>query len=55
MIVDTTVAFLFTHQLSLSIGIMLFVNGYSTVLYYSHERIWSRIGWGISMQNTPDA
>ena len=44
--VDWTFAYLFTHNLALSTGIVLFVNCYSTVLYYFHERIWAHVRWG---------
>ena len=44
--VDATVAYLFTHNIALSAGIVLFVDTYSTVLYYVHERIWAHIRWG---------
>lgn len=47
--VDSTVAYLFTHDIALSAGIVLFVNGYSTVLYYLHERVWAHIHWGHSI------
>lgn len=48
MLVDTLVAYFVPLQLALSVGIMLVVNAYSTLLYYGHERIWSRISWGFS-------
>ncbi len=44
--VDATVAYYFTHNIALSAGIVLFVDTYSTVLYYVHERIWAHIRWG---------
>ena len=44
--VDSTVAYLFTHNIALSAGIVLFVNLYSTMLYYLHERAWARVRWG---------
>ena len=43
---DSIAAFLFTHDVALTAGIVLFVNAYSTVLYYTHERIWAHIHWG---------
>jgi uncharacterized membrane protein len=44
--VDSMVAYFFTQNVALSAGIVLFVNGYSTLLYYFHERIWAHIHWG---------
>lgn len=44
--IDSTVAYLFTRNVALSFSIVLFVNGYSTVVYYLHERLWARIPWG---------
>ena len=46
MSVDMAVAYYFTREASLSVIIVLIVNGYSTALYYLHERIWVRIKWG---------
>jgi uncharacterized membrane protein len=44
--VDLLVAYFFTKNFTLSLGIVLIVDGYSTLLYYLHERVWSHIGWG---------
>ncbi len=44
--VDSVVAYFFTRDAGLSAMIVLFVNGYSTALYYLHERVWSHIHWG---------
>lgn len=44
--VDSMVAYFFTRDVTLSAGIVLLVNGYSTVLYYLHERVWAHIQWG---------
>lgn len=46
VIVDLVVAYLFTKNFAASIGIVLFVDGYSTAIYYIHERAWSHISWG---------
>ena len=43
---DSTVAYYFTRDVALSAGIVIFVNAYSTVLYYLHERVWAHIHWG---------
>ena len=44
--VDSAVAYFFTRDVVISAGIVLFVNTYSTLLYYFHERIWAHIHWG---------
>ena len=44
--VDYIVAYFFTRDATLSLGIVVLVNGYSTLLYYSHERVWAHIHWG---------
>ena len=44
--VDSTVAYFFTHDVKLSATIVIFVNTYSTILYYFHERVWAHIHWG---------
>ena len=44
--VDSMVAYFFTRDVAVSALIVVFVNGYSTLLYYAHERIWAHIDWG---------
>jgi uncharacterized membrane protein len=44
--VDSAVAYFFTRDVALSAGIVVLVNGYSTLLYYFHERIWAHVHWG---------
>jgi uncharacterized membrane protein len=44
--VDSIVAYFFTRDAVLTLGIVLLVNGYSTLLYYLHERVWAHIKWG---------
>ncbi|MDQ5962861.1 MAG: hypothetical protein QG653_668 [Patescibacteria group bacterium] len=46
MAVDALVAFFITKDIAITIGIVVLVNGYSTILYYLHERIWVHIKWG---------
>jgi uncharacterized membrane protein len=43
---DSITAYFFTHDVALSAGIVILVNGYSTILYYAHERVWANIHWG---------
>lgn len=44
--VDTMVAYFFTRDEKMTFAIVAFVNGYSTALYYIHERLWNRIHVG---------
>jgi uncharacterized membrane protein len=44
--VDSIAAYFFTRDVALSAGIVIFVNTYSTLLYYFHERVWANIPWG---------
>ena len=44
--VDSVAAYLFTHDVAISAGIVIVVNAYSTLLYYFHERVWAHIHWG---------
>lgn len=46
MSVDLAVAYYVTREIMLALGIVAFVNGYSTILYYVHERAWGHIYWG---------
>ena len=44
--VDSMVAYFITRDVALSAGIVILVNGYSTFLYYAHERVWAHIKFG---------
>lgn len=46
MTVDFIVAYVVTKDAAVSTGIVVVINGYSTVLYYLHERAWANIHWG---------
>ncbi|MCF7815848.1 MAG: DUF2061 domain-containing protein [Candidatus Pacebacteria bacterium] len=43
---DSLVAYFFTRNAIATFTIVAIVNGYSTILYYLHERIWAHITWG---------
>lgn len=43
---DTIAAYFFTRSTEMTFFIVLIVNGYSTILYYFHERIWAHVRWG---------
>jgi len=44
--IDSFVAYYFTRSVALSAGIVIFVDTYSTIVYYLHERAWAHIHWG---------
>lgn len=44
--VDSAVAYYFTRSIALSAGIVIFVDTYSTIVYYLHERVWAHIHYG---------
>jgi uncharacterized membrane protein len=46
VILDFTTIYLFTGKVNIALGFMVISNLYTTVAYYLHERIWSRIAWG---------
>ena len=43
---DAIVVFFITHRYDITIWVVALTNIASTLLYFSHERLWSRIGWG---------
>ena len=48
VISDLTIITLVTHRYDVAIGITVATNIGSTILYYLHERVWTRIKWGIA-------
>lgn len=46
ILADSIAAYFFTRDVATSVGIVIILNTYSTILYYLHERLWSRIKWG---------
>lgn len=47
MSLDFGTVLIFTSALRIAIGFMIASNLYTTVAYLLHERIWSRVTWGI--------
>jgi len=47
VILDFITVYLFTGRAQVAIGFMIVSNLYTTVLYFAHERMWSRIRWGL--------
>jgi uncharacterized membrane protein len=48
MCLDFGTIYLFTGAIRVALGFMVASNVYTTVAYFAHERLWSRIRWGIS-------
>ena len=49
---DFLAVWLFTHKVDVALGFMIVSNVYTTVGYFVHERIWARIGWGMTAADT---
>ena len=47
MILDFATIYLFTGKVRMALGFMLASNVYTTLAYFAHERLWSRIKWGM--------
>lgn len=45
--IGSLIAYAFTHNISISVGIFLVHSVIATIVYFIHERIWDRVGWGI--------
>ncbi|MFQ5953112.1 MAG: DUF2061 domain-containing protein [Candidatus Omnitrophota bacterium] len=46
IVVLATVAYIITGDVKATTGITLIFQVILAILYYAHERIWSRISWG---------
>ncbi len=49
---DLTCVYLLTGKLKMAFGFMILSNLYMTVCYFLHERLWSRIAWGLQLDGT---
>ena len=47
MCLDFITIYLFTGAVRIALGFMVASNIYTTAAYFLHERMWSRILWGI--------
>lgn len=43
---DAIIIFAITHRYDLTLGVILFSNISSTILYFIHERVWDKVNWG---------
>ncbi len=46
--VTIAILYVLTGKVEFSIGTGVLINFVKTILYYLHERIWTRITWGIN-------
>ncbi|HEX6977055.1 MAG TPA: DUF2061 domain-containing protein [Patescibacteria group bacterium] len=46
LISDSIIIYILTKRLDITLGVMLFSNLASTILYFLHERFWNNIHWG---------
>ena len=46
IILDIVSIYLLTGRYEIAIGFMIVSNKYTSLAYYYHERLWSRISWG---------
>jgi uncharacterized membrane protein len=51
LICDFTCLYLFTGKVNLAAGFVIVSNTYTTIGYFIHERIWSKIKWGKIIQS----
>ena len=47
-------AWLISGSLRLSVGVLTFDGVGKIVLYYFHERVWDRIGWGVRARQSKE-
>jgi uncharacterized membrane protein len=48
MSLDFVTVYFFTGEARIALGFMIASNVYTTLAYLVHERIWSRVTWGIA-------
>ena len=51
IVLDFFVIYLLTGRVDVALGFMVISNIYTTIAYFVHERIWSKIRWGIELTN----
>ncbi|HUK05083.1 MAG TPA: DUF2061 domain-containing protein [Burkholderiales bacterium] len=47
MTLDFGAIYFFTGAIRVAVGFMIVSNIYTTLAYFAHERLWSRISWGM--------
>ena len=51
IIVSIATSYVLTNQWNVAISIGITYNAINIVLYYVHERVWTKITWGIKQLN----
>jgi len=51
IMLDFSVIYLMTGKTSIALGFMIISNLYTTLAYFIHERIWSKIRWGLKTES----
>lgn len=46
ILADLIVVYLLTHRVDTTLSVTIFTNVASTILYFTHERVWNKIKWG---------
>lgn len=52
VIADEIIFYLLTGSYKIATEIVIISNLSSTVIFYLHERVWNRIGWGKKIRKT---
>ncbi len=47
MCMDFITIYLFTGAAKIALGFMIASNVYTSIAYLAHERLWSRVKWGV--------
>lgn len=50
---DFLAVYLLTGKVEAAAGFMIVSNIYTTICYFLHERVWSRIRWGLARDAAP--
>lgn len=48
MILDFATIYFFTRTVKIALGFVIVSNLYTTIAYFGHERLWTRIKWGVT-------
>ena len=51
MSLDFITIYFFTKRIQVAVGFMIISNLYTTISYIIHERIWTKIIWGINQDS----
>lgn len=46
MIADGFIVYALTKSYQVALGVIIFSNISSTIIFYFHERVWNRVSWG---------